>query len=101
MPHRSAETATYPGEMAKIELELSDDLLRQIDEAADRVGETRDEFVGRSVAEEVRRNQARFRAQLEEMMGPPIHGGGGSAEWLRWDRDHRDDQRMGQARDDG
>lgn len=101
MPHRSAETATYPGEMAKVELNLPDDLLRQIDEAAGRAGETRDQFLGRSVEKEVRRNQAEFRKELEEMLPNPIHGGGGSAEWLRWDRDHRDDQRMNQAHGDG
>jgi hypothetical protein len=100
MPHRSAETATYSGEMAKVVLRLPDDLLRQIDEAADRAGETREEFLGRSVEAEVRRNQAEFRKELEGMLPKPIHGGGGSAEWLRWDRDHRDDQRMNQARGD-
>jgi hypothetical protein len=100
MPHRSAETATYPGEMAKVVLRLPDDLLRQIDEAADRAGETRHEFLNRSVEEGLRRNQLAFRNELEEMMGPPIHRGGGSAEWLRWDRDHRDDRKFGPARDD-
>ncbi|HEY2480475.1 MAG TPA: hypothetical protein VGI17_17310 [Solirubrobacterales bacterium] len=87
--------------MAKVELDLPDDLLRQIDEAAARAGETRDEFLGRSVEAEVRRNQAAFRKEIEEMLGPPIHGGGGWAEWLRWDRDHRDDKKFGPSRDDG
>lgn len=100
MLHRSAETATYPGDMAKVEINLSDALLRQIDEAADRVGESRDEFLRRSVEEEVRRNQAQFRKQLEEMMGPPRHGGGEWGEWMRQDRRHRDDKKFGPVPDD-
>jgi hypothetical protein len=86
--------------MARVKLELSDDLLRQIDEAADRSGETRDQFLARSVAEEVGRSQAAFRKELERTMGPPGHFGGKAAEWLRWDRDHRDDNRFGWGGDD-
>jgi hypothetical protein len=100
MLNRSAETATYAGDMAKVEINFPDDLLRQIDEAADRAGETRDEFLRRSVGEEVRRNQAAFRKEIEELLGPPLPMGGGWAEWLRHDRDHRDDKRFGPVRDD-
>ena len=42
----------------------------------------------------------RVRKKMEEMLGPPIHGGGGSSEWLRWDRDHRDDKKFGPGRGD-
>ena len=34
MPHRSAETATYPGEMAKVELDIPEDLVDEIDRVA-------------------------------------------------------------------
>jgi hypothetical protein len=100
MLHRSAETATYPGDMAKVELNLPDDLLRRIDRAADRAGETREEFLQRMAQQGVAESKARFRKEMEEMLPTPIHGGGGTAEWLRWDRDHRDDKRFGRDRKD-
>jgi hypothetical protein len=100
MLHRSANAAIYAEDMAKVEIEFPDDFLRQIDEAADRAGETRDEFLRRSVEEEVVRNQAAFRKELEEMLPPPIRGGGESERWIREDRDHRDDKRLGRDPDD-
>ena len=100
MLHRSANTATYHEDVARIEIEFSDDFLRQIDEAADRAGEDRDEFLRRSVESEVSRNEAAFRKELEEMLPPPIHGGGESERWIREDRDHRDDKRLGHDRND-
>lgn len=100
MLHRSAETATYPGDMAKFEISLPDDLLRRIDRAADREGETREEFLRRVAGEGVEESNARFRKKMEEMLPGPIHGGGGTAEWLRWDRDHRDDKRLGRGQKD-
>jgi hypothetical protein len=56
MPHRSAETATYPGEMAKFELELPDDLLEFVDGYAHNAEESRDEFLRRIIAEEIDRS---------------------------------------------
>lgn len=100
MPHRSAETATYPGEMAKLELEVPDDLLRQIDRVAGRRGESRDEFLRRVAEAEVDRSNSQWIKEIEQMMGPPIHGGGESARWIREDRDHRDDKRMPGTRDE-
>jgi metal-responsive CopG/Arc/MetJ family transcriptional regulator len=41
--------------VAKIELNLPDDLLHQLDRVAERVGETRDEFLARIAAQEVDR----------------------------------------------
>lgn len=91
MLNRSAEIATYAGEMAKVEINLPDDFLRQVDEAADRAGETRDEFLQRSVAEEVGRNQAALRKELEELMDahPLDLGGKTAAELVREGRDNR------------
>ena len=100
MLHRSAETATYPGDMAKVEINLPDDLLKRIDRVADRLGETRDEFLRRIAESEVDRSNLQWRKELEQMMGPPIHGGGESGRWIREDRDHRDDKRLGHVRDD-
>ena len=100
MPHRSAETATYAGEMAKVELDLPDDLLRQIDRVAGRRGESRDEFLRRVAESEVHRSNAQWIKEIEQMMGPPIHGGGEAARWIREDRDHHDDRRMPEPRDE-
>jgi hypothetical protein len=91
MPNRSANTATYGEDVAKIELNLPDDLLWQIDEAADRVGESRNAFLRRSVEDEVRRNQAQFRKELEDLWAShPIDlGGRTAAELIREGRDSR------------
>jgi hypothetical protein len=97
MPHRSAETATYPGEMARIELDLPDDLLGHVDDYASRAGETRDEFLRRITAEEIVRCHARLRKELEALLDGVEFDFGGktAAEWIRYDRDHRDDKRFG------
>jgi predicted transcriptional regulator len=91
MLNRSANTATYGEDVAKIEITLPDDLLWQIDEAAERAGESRDAFLRRSVEEEVGRNQAQFRKELEEMWATnPIDlGGRTAAELIREGRDSR------------
>jgi hypothetical protein len=34
------------------------------------------------------------------MAGPPIHGDGESERWIREDRDHHDDKRLGPGRED-
>jgi hypothetical protein len=97
MLNRSVKTATYAGDMAGIEINLPDDLLRRIDEAAARAGETRDEFLGRIAEQEVKESNARLRKELEELLdGPPLDlGGKSAAELIRHDRDHRDDKRFG------
>ena len=100
MLHRSAETATYPGDMAKVEINLPDDLLRRIDRAADRAGETRDEFLSRIAEDGVTSSEGAFRREIEERMPTPRPGGGESGRWIREDRDHRDDKRLGHDGDD-
>jgi hypothetical protein len=91
MPHRSAETATYPGEMAKVEIAFPEDILRQIDEAADRAEESRDAFLRRSIEEEVVRNQARLRKELQDLWDSHTVdlGGKTAAELVRESRDSR------------
>jgi hypothetical protein len=97
MLNRSGETATYAGDMAKLEFSLSEDLLDQIDLAAERAGETRDEFLRRIAEREVAESNARLREELEELLdGVNIDlGGKTAAELIREDRDHRDDKRFG------
>lgn len=92
MPHWSAETATYPGEMAKVEIDMSEDLLAHVDDYASRAGETRDEFLGRIVTEEIDRCHARLRKELQDLraqMGPLDLGGKSAAELIREGRDSR------------
>src|SRR5204862_7745352 len=67
MPHRSAETATYPGEMAKVEIDMSEDLLAHVDACASRAGETRDEFMRRIITAEIDRCLARLRKELQDL----------------------------------
>lgn len=87
MLHRSAETATYAGEMAKVEIDIPDDLLRQIDKAADRAGETRDEFLRRIAGQEVEQSNAQLRKELEQLIGPSEPMGGNAAQIIREMRD--------------
>ena len=95
MLHRSAETATYPGEMAKVEIDLSEDLLGQIDEAANRAGESRDEFLRRSVEEAAARSRAALRQEIEDLIGPAKPRGGNAAEIIREMRDNHPPMRRG------
>jgi hypothetical protein len=91
MPHRSAETATYPGEMAKVELEISEDLLEWVDDYAGRAGEARDVFLRRTIEEEIARCHARLRKEIEELLDshPLDLGGKTAAELIREGRDSR------------
>ncbi len=97
MPHRSAETATYPGEMAKFEFDIPEDLVDEIDRVAARTDETRNQFILRIAAEEIDRSHAKMRVAFEELWEKhPLDLGGRTAEELiREDRDHRDDKRFG------
>jgi hypothetical protein len=89
MLHRSAETASYAGEMAKVEIDFPDDLLLRVDDAAEDAGETREEFLRRIAGEEVAKSEAAFRQRIEEMLGPPVPMGGDGAQIIREMRDQR------------
>ena len=91
MPHRSAETATYPGEMTKVEIDMSEDLLEWVDDYAGRAGETRDEFLRRVITEEIDHCHARLRKEIEELLDshPLDLGGKTAAELIREGRDSR------------
>jgi hypothetical protein len=86
MPERSANIATYAEAMAKVEITLPDDLLRQIDDTAYRAGETRDEFIRRVLGREVDECDARLRKELEELIGPAIPRGGNATQIIREER---------------
>jgi hypothetical protein len=89
MPNRSANTATYGENVAKVEINLSDDLLERIDRAAEEEGVPSDELLLRFIEEGAMRNEAAFRAKVEDMLGPPIPMGGDSAKIIREMRDGR------------
>ena len=95
MLHRSAETATYPDDMAKVEINLPDDLLRRIDLAAERAGLARDELIRRTAEAEVINSEAASRKEIEDLLGPPIPMGGNAAEIIREMRDNRPPIRRG------
>jgi hypothetical protein len=58
-------------------------------------------FRAPSVAErEVAASNARVRKELEGLFEPLAPAGGESGRWIR-DREHRDDRRVGPARDGG
>jgi membrane carboxypeptidase/penicillin-binding protein PbpC len=86
--------------MAKVEIELPEDFVDRVDRAAKRAEETRDEFLRRAVEREVVANEARFRKELEEMLGPPEPMGGNAAELIREMRDNHPPIRRGNV-DDG
>jgi membrane carboxypeptidase/penicillin-binding protein PbpC len=86
--------------MAKLEIEIPDDLLGRIDRAADRVKEGREDFLRRVVEREVIANEAHFRSKLEEMLGPPEPMGGNAAELIREMRDNHPPIRRGNADDE-
>jgi metal-responsive CopG/Arc/MetJ family transcriptional regulator len=83
--------------MAKVEIELPDDLLYQVDRYARRAEESRDEFLRRIITEGIDRCHEKLRAELEGLLdGVEFDFGDQSAEeWLRHDRDHRDDKQFG------
>lgn len=100
MLNRSANTATYDQGVAKIEITLPDDLLDQLDRVAERVGETRDEFLARIAEQEVDRIDWQMRKELEQMVGPPKSKGGNAAEIIREMRDNWPPPRRGNVDDE-
>jgi hypothetical protein len=91
MPHRSAETATYAGEMARIEVDIPADLLEHVDDYAGRAGEPRDEFLRRVITEEIDRCHEKLRKEIEDLLDshPLDLGGKTAAELIRESRDSR------------
>jgi hypothetical protein len=84
MPHRSAA-------MAKIELDLPEDLLHHVEDYAGRAGVTREEFLRRIIEEEIDRCHARLRKEIEDLLDshPLDLGRKTGAELVRESRDSR------------
>lgn len=89
MPHRSAETATYPGEMAKFEIEIPDRRLALLDNVSEDAGETREELLSRIAEEGLVRAGDALRDKFLEMLGPSVPMGGDGAQIIREMRDQR------------
>jgi hypothetical protein len=88
MLNRSAKTATYGEDVAKIELTLPEDLTRRVERAAEEEGVSRDELLLRYIDEGATRSKAAFRKKIEDMLGPPIPLGD-STQLIREMRDQR------------
>jgi hypothetical protein len=88
MPHRSAETATYSGEMAKFEIQIPDRWLALLDNVCEDAGETREEFLSRIAEEGLVRAGDVLRVKFLQQLGPPMSLGGESAQMIREIRDN-------------
>jgi predicted transcriptional regulator len=78
--------------MAKVEIEIRDDLLDHVDDYASRADETREEFLRRVIAKEVDRCHEKLRKEIEELragLRPLDLGGKTAAELIREGRDSR------------
>jgi hypothetical protein len=84
--------------VAKVLISVPDRLLRRVDDAASRAGESRSGFLQRIAEREVAESSARVRKELEDLFELLAPAGGESGRWIREDRDHRDDRRSGLAR---
>jgi len=91
MPALAVGNTVYPWGMAKVLISMPDDLLRRLDEAAGRSGETRSGFLQRVAEREIADGNARLRKELEDLFDLLPPAGGESGRWIREDRDHRDD----------
>jgi hypothetical protein len=100
MPHRSAETATYPDEMARFEIELPGDLLVLIENLAHEAGETREDLLRRTTEEGLAWAKDAARERIEERLGPPRPMGGESARIIREMRDNWPPLNSGGANDE-
>lgn len=94
----TAGNTVYPLDVAKVLISIPDRLLRRVDDAASRAGETRSGFLQRIAEREVAESSARVRKELEDLFEPLAPAGGESGRWIRDDRDHRDDRHFGPAR---
>jgi HicB_like antitoxin of bacterial toxin-antitoxin system len=91
MPVLTAGNTVYPSHVAKVLISIPDALLRRVDEAAGRAGESRSGFLQRIAEREIDESNERLRKQLEAMLDshPVDLGGKTAAELVREGRDSR------------
>ena len=84
MPTLAVGNTVYPVDVAKVLISIPDQLLRRVDEAAGRAGESRSGFLQRISEREVDESNARLRKELEDMFEPLPPAG-----WRIWSMDPR------------
>jgi metal-responsive CopG/Arc/MetJ family transcriptional regulator len=87
MLNRSANTATYDQDVAKIEINLPDELLQQIDEYVKRSGETREGFLRRLVLTEIAIEGAIQREEWDKVIGRSLPADVDYVQMIREDRE--------------
>jgi hypothetical protein len=87
MPVLTVGNTVYPLDVAKVLISLPDDLLRRIDEYAQRAAETRSGFLQRLAESEIAADNARRTKEFEELLGPPLPPGTDAARMIREERD--------------
>jgi metal-responsive CopG/Arc/MetJ family transcriptional regulator len=87
MLNRSANTATYGEDVAKIEITLPDQLLQEIDEYVKRSGETREGFLRRLVLTEIAIEGAIQREEWDKVIGRSLPADVDYVQMIREDRD--------------
>jgi hypothetical protein len=77
-------------DVAKVLISLPDDLLRRIDEYAERRAETRSGLLQRLAESEIAVDNARRTKEFEDLLGPPRAPDGGptGAQLIREERDN-------------
>ncbi|HEV7399329.1 MAG TPA: type II toxin-antitoxin system HicB family antitoxin [Solirubrobacterales bacterium] len=77
----------YTHPVAKVMISVPDDLLERLDAQAKANHETRSGFLRRLAERELNAQHAERRKELEDLLGPPVHMGGGWAKIIREDRE--------------
>jgi hypothetical protein len=90
MPQLAVGNTVYPEAVPKVLISMPEELLRQLDDAAQRRGESRSGFIQRIAEHEIVESNAQLRKELEELLEPPLDlGGRTAAELVRKGRDTR------------
>jgi hypothetical protein len=87
MPILTAGHTVYPLDVAKVLISLPDNLLRRIDEYAQRTAETRSGFLQRLAESEIAADNALRKKEFEDLLGPPLHLGGNTVQKIKEGRD--------------
>jgi metal-responsive CopG/Arc/MetJ family transcriptional regulator len=87
MLNRSAKTATYGEAVAKVEINLPEGLLNQIDEYVNRSGETREGFLRRLALTEIAVEGAIQHEEWDKVIGRSLPADVDYVQMIREDRD--------------
>ena len=89
MPVLTPSNTVYTHPVAKVMISIPDKLLERLDAHARALGETRSGFLQRLAAQEIEREQAQERRQLEELLDKigTLDLRGEAAQLIREDRD--------------